>query len=146
MLGKLLGITHIVPLLVIFKHFFVRPITVQYPEERLTLPERYRGLHLYNSEKCMGCGMCARICPNKAIELQVSITPEGKKKIELFNIFIGRCIFCGLCVDYCPGRVLTMSSEYEQAGFDRPSLVYGIDRLERAKWEIEESAAEGGEK
>lgn len=122
------------PLFITLKHFFRKPFTVQYPEEKLVLPERYKGLIKYDSQRCMGCGICARICPNKCIEILVTVTPEGKKKIEKYNIFIGRCMFCGLCVDFCPGNeVIKMASEYEFAEYDRPSLIYGIERLERKK-------------
>ncbi len=134
MIEKLVNLSHLRPLKVVGKHLFKTPITVQYPEERLTPPKRFRGLHLYDHEKCMGCGACAKICPNKCIELKVTVGSDGKKKIEEFNIFLGRCIFCGLCIDYCVGKgVLKNSPEYEIAGYDRESLLYGIDRLDRTK-------------
>ncbi|MBI5253802.1 MAG: NADH-quinone oxidoreductase subunit I [Euryarchaeota archaeon] len=119
------------PMLITLKHLFKKPVTVQYPEEKLTLAERYRGMHAYDLERCIACSACVRICPNKCIELQVSITPEGKKKIEAYNIYIGRCMFCGLCVEACPlkPKVITMTQKYELADYDRPSLVYGIERL-----------------
>ncbi len=129
---KLMNVSHLHPLRVVGKHIFKTPITVQYPEERLTPAKRFRGLHLYDHERCMGCGACAKICPNNCIELKVTVGPDGKKKIEEFNIFLGRCMFCGLCIDYCPGKgVLKSSPEYELAGYGRESLLYGIDRLDR---------------
>ncbi len=136
MASKLSKIIHAAPMLVTFKHIFKKAFTVQYPEERLELPKRSRGLHVYDASRCLGCGACARACPNKCIELKVSTTPEGKKKIEEFNIYLGRCMFCGLCIDYCIGKgVLWMSTEYEYSEHDRKSLVYGIDRLKEKKTE-----------
>jgi len=118
-------------MLITLKHLFKKPVTVQYPEEKLILAERYRGLHAYDLGRCIACASCVRACPNKCIELRVSITPEGKKKIEAYNIYIGRCMFCGLCVEACPlkPKVITMTSEYELADYDRKSLVYGIEKL-----------------
>lgn len=130
MVSKLSKIVHVSPMLVTFKHLFKKAVTVQYPEERLDITGRSRGLHIYDPDKCLGCGACARVCPNKCIKLKVSTTSKGKKKIEEFSINIGRCMFCGLCVDYCIGKgVLKMSTEYEYSEYDRKSLVYGIDRL-----------------
>jgi len=119
------------PMLITLKHLFKKPVTVQYPEEKLTLAERYRGLHAYDLERCIGCASCVKICPNKCIELRVSITPEKKKKAEEYNIYIGRCMFCGLCVEVCPlkPKVITMTQEYELACYDRPSLVYDAGKL-----------------
>ncbi|MEE8402933.1 MAG: NADH-quinone oxidoreductase subunit I [Candidatus Hydrothermarchaeaceae archaeon] len=132
MASKLSKIMHVSPMLVTLKHVFKKAVTVQYPEEKLEIPRGFRGLHVYDVDKCMGCGACAMACPNKCIELKVSTTPEGKKKIDEFNINLGRCMFCGLCVDYCIGKgVLRMTTEYEYSGHDRESLIYGIDRLVR---------------
>ena len=125
MVSKLEKIIHSLPMSVTFKHLLKKPITIQYPEERRELPTRSRGLHVYSAERCLGCGACARACPNKCIELEVSTTPEGKKQIDKFNINIGRCMFCGLCIDSCIGKsVLTMTPEYEFCDIDRKSLVY----------------------
>jgi NADH-quinone oxidoreductase chain I len=130
MVSKLLKIVHAPPLLVTFKHAFKEAFTIQYPEERRELPERSRGLHTYDADRCMGCGACARACPNNCIELEVSTTPDGKKKIDKFDIYLGRCMFCGLCVDHCIGKgVLSMTTGYEYSEHDRKSLIYGIDRL-----------------
>lgn len=131
MVSKLLKISHLAPMLVTFKHMFKEAFTVQYPEERREIPERSRGLHVYDGEKCIGCKMCARACPNKCIDLEVSTTEEGKKVIDKFEIYIGRCMFCGLCVDNCIKGGLSMTPRYEFSDTSRKSLVYTMDRLSR---------------
>lgn len=55
------------PMLITLKHLFKRPVTVQCPEEKLVLDERYRGLHAHDLGRCIACASCARICPNKCI-------------------------------------------------------------------------------
>lgn len=130
MASKLSKITHVPPMLVTFRHLFKKAFTVQYPEERREIPERSRGLHVYNIKKCMGCKACARVCPNNCIEIEVSTTEKGKKVIEKFDIYLGRCMFCGLCIDHCIGKgVLKTTPDYEFADTSRESLVYGIDQL-----------------
>lgn len=61
-----------------FKHLFRKPITIQYPEERLTVSRRIRGNELaWDEEKCTGCYTCARSCPHSVIEI---LTPENGSK------------------------------------------------------------------
>lgn len=155
MASKLSKIVHIPPMLVTFKHTFKKPFTVQYPEERLDVPERFRGLHVYYPDKCIACKMCEKICPNKCIQLEISTyeveieTPDGekktktKKKVDEFNIYIGRCMFCGLCVDICPKGVLEMTTNYEFSSTDRKSLIYGMDRLASKETAKEEEDKNG---
>jgi|Deesub1362A_J573_1020465.scaffolds.fasta_scaffold00057_41 NADH-quinone oxidoreductase chain I len=136
MLGKLFRIMHTAPHAVVGKHFLVKPITVQYPEEKLTLPEGYRGIHVFDIERCKGCAACARVCPNNCIEIKVSTTEDRKKKIEKYEIFLGRCMFCGLCEEFCVGGdVIRLTKDYEVAGSTRKDLVYDIKRLSRHKEE-----------
>lgn len=141
MASKLSKISHVPPMLVTFRHLFKKAFTVQYPEERREIPERSRGLHVYDVDKCIACKLCEKACPNKCIQMEVSTfeieieTPDGekkkkqKKKVDEFNIYLGRCMFCGLCVDQCLKGALGMTPEYEFSDLDRKSLVYGIDRL-----------------
>jgi NADH-quinone oxidoreductase subunit I len=148
MLGKFLRVTHIPPMFVTFKHLFKKPVTVQYPEERLTLSGRYKGLHSLDPNLCIGCGICAKRCPNKTIELKVIGVEEKeikekivKKEIKRPQIFMGRCMFCGLCVEGCPKGALTMTSNYELATYDRESLLYTHEQLAAQG----EAPAAGGE-
>ena len=48
---------------VTFDHLRRRPITVQYPYEKLIPSERYRGRIHYEFDKCIACEVCVRVCP-----------------------------------------------------------------------------------
>ncbi len=61
-----------------FKHLFRKPITTQYPDERLTVSRRIRGNILaWSQEKCIGCHTCADSCPHGCIDIITS--DKGKK-------------------------------------------------------------------
>jgi NAD(P)H-quinone oxidoreductase subunit I len=48
---------------VTFDHMRRRPITVQYPYEKLILSERFRGRIHFEFDKCISCEVCVRVCP-----------------------------------------------------------------------------------
>jgi glutamate synthase (NADPH/NADH) small chain len=93
-----------------------KPKTLKYPFELKEPALRYRGLHLNDWDKCTGCGNCADICPNEAIEMvevpELKPKPEEGIKNERPKIDYGRCCFCGLCVDICPPGSLRLSRDY----------------------------------
>ena len=61
-----------------FKHLLRKPVTTQYPEEKLTVSRRIRGNILgWSQEKCIGCYTCARSCPHGCIDITTS--ERGKK-------------------------------------------------------------------
>ncbi len=65
---------------VTFKHLFRKPITTQYPEEKLTVSKRIRGNILaWSADKCIGCHTCADSCPTGCIEIKTS--GKGKKGV-----------------------------------------------------------------
>ena len=52
------------------EHLFRKPITTQYPEERLTISRRFRGNELVrDEERCTGCTTCAQSCPHGVISI-----------------------------------------------------------------------------
>jgi formate dehydrogenase (NADP+) beta subunit len=58
------------------QHLLRRPVTTQYPDERLTISRRARGNELiWMEERCSGCTTCARTCPIGVIHLHT--TGEG---------------------------------------------------------------------
>ena len=109
------------------KHMFMRPVTVQYPEEVLPLPLGYRGrvTLVFDQEKgryrCTACGLCAKACPVEIIQIVRAKDEKGKPTPypERFEYNLLECIFCGLCVEACPFEALTMSPERELAVHNR---------------------------
>ena len=109
-------------LTVTIKYLFRRPITVQYPEQRLDVSRRIRGNELiWGEAKCTGCGTCAKSCPQGAIEIKTR-TEGDKYIVEGFKVDTGYCIMCGLCVEACPYEALYMGYAYERAKYERSEL------------------------
>ena len=112
-------------LAVTFDHLRRRPVTVQYPYEKLIPSERYRGRIHYEFDKCIACEVCVRVCPiNLPVVDWVMNKATKKKELRNYSIDFGVCIFCGNCVEYCPTNCLSMTEEYELSAFDRHSLNY----------------------
>jgi NADH-quinone oxidoreductase subunit I len=115
---------------------FGKPVTQRYPEERREPYPRFHGLHKLlrddeGKEKCVACGLCARVCPAQCITLEAAENEDGEKYAQHYEINTGRCIFCGYCVEACPVGALLMTGEYELADYSRESLIYTKERLLR---------------
>ena len=83
------------------KYLMRKPITVQYPDERMPIPDRYRGIHYLEQEKCINCLACARACPIDCIEMDA--VRHGKElEWVSFTLDYQKCMFCELCVYPCP--------------------------------------------
>ena len=110
---------------VTFDHMRRRPVTIQYPYEKLIPSERYRGRIHFEMDKCIACEVCVRVCPINLPVVDWVMNKEAKKKeLRNYSIDFGACIFCGNCVEYCPTNCLSMTEEYELSTFDRHSLNY----------------------
>jgi len=125
---------------VTLKHFFQKPITVQYPEEKVRIYPRFRGRHELQRDEdglelCVGCGLCAAICPSGAIYVEAAENSEeeryskGERYACIYEINMTRCIFCGYCEEACPTGALKLKHEFALADYDRGSLIYDKARL-----------------
>jgi len=105
------------------KHAFEKDITIQYPEERPYLQDRYRGCLAYDSPKCIACGLCVKTCPNNVLTLETFI-PEGtkKKKARSYTIDLQYCLFCNLCVEVCPTQTLYFKHDFELSTYNREDI------------------------
>lgn len=118
-----------------FKTMFRPKFTMQYPEEKFVPPASYRGRPVLVEEKngeerCVACGLCSRVCPALAIEVQAAETEREKERYpERFEINMLRCIFCGFCEEVCPEEAIIMSKDYELAFTNREDAIYGKDKL-----------------
>ncbi len=119
---------------VTFLHLFVKSVTLQYPRQRWTVSDRYRGLERLTideegKERCVGCCLCAQACPSNAIKIVTGEGSDYNKEVRSFEINIARCIFCGLCVEACPKNALVMTGEYELACYNRQEMIYNKEAL-----------------
>jgi len=102
--------------------------TLQYPEEAVYLPPRYRGRIVLTrdpdgEERCVACNLCAVACPVGCISLQKAETEDGRWYPDFFRINFSRCIFCGLCEEACPTTAIQLTPDFEMAEFKRQDLV-----------------------
>ena len=101
-----------------------RPVTELYPTKKYKMPERFRGRHIFYDELCIGCSLCAKVCPNNTIVMLERPEQTDPKLKHRPIIDLNRCIFCGYCAEVCPARCLFMGHGYEMAGKDKAELLY----------------------
>jgi NADH-quinone oxidoreductase subunit I len=117
-----------------FLHLFRRRATIQYPDERISLPARWRGRIILTRdpdgvERCVACYLCAVACPVDCISLQASTDSGGRRYPDFFRINFSRCIFCGFCEDACPTYAIQLTPDLEMCEYDRKNLVYEKEDL-----------------
>jgi len=110
-----------------------RLTTVEYPEERLPLPEASRNFPflVYDGEdwekglRCVACQICEKECPPKCIYIvkDTAKKPDyvGKPQFQpkVFDIDTSVCMSCQICVEVCPFEAIKMNTEFELATDDR---------------------------
>jgi NADH-quinone oxidoreductase subunit I len=106
-----------------------RMVTVQYPEERLPIPEAYRSFPflVFDGEqpidglRCVACKICENECPPKCIYIVQDRDEKGRpvKRPKVFDIDISVCMSCQICAEVCPFDAIKMDQQFEIASPER---------------------------
>lgn len=83
-----------------------------FPPLYLMMGRIYMGKMMFSGDKCVGCGLCARSCPNEAIRMK----GNGKQKRPYWTY---HCEVCMRCMGYCPQKAV-------QAGHSWGVILYYI--------------------
>ena len=112
--------------------------TVQYPEEKLIIPEEFRYVPflVYDEAdgkkevRCTSCGICAKVCPPQCIWIVRTNDPVTGRPVPQpaeFYIDADICMNCGFCAEYCPFDAIKMDHDFEIASYGRN--VFSLDKL-----------------
>ena len=117
------------------KQVFEPRLTTEYPREKRPKPPRLHGRHVLNRyedgmEKCIGCELCAAVCPADCIYVRGKDNPPdapvspGERYGFVYEINYLRCIHCELCVEACPTEAITESKLFEFSFTSRSDAIY----------------------
>ena len=109
-------------------------------DQKVDKPERLHGRHVLNRyedgmEKCIGCELCAGVCPARCIYVRGADNPPadpkspGERYGYVYEINYLRCIHCDLCVEACPTEAITETKLFEFSFTNRSDAIYTKDEL-----------------
>jgi NADH-quinone oxidoreductase subunit I len=109
-------------------------VTIQYPHEKLPVPEVGRYQLDVEMDDCIVCDLCAKICPVNCIEIEsikateaIGQTSDGTVKrlyAAKFDIDMAKCMYCGLCTVVCPTECIVMTDQYDRSVGNMNDLIY----------------------
>lgn len=135
--------------------------TVQFPKEKMPIPEVARYQLDVEIDDCIVCDLCAKACPVDCIAIESVKSPEviGKtsdgsvKRLYAaqFDIDMAKCMYCGLCTVVCPTECITMTDQYDRSMTNLAELTYSfadmtpeeveVKKREWTKFQAEKEAA-----
>jgi len=116
------------------RNFFVRKVTVQYPEEKTPQSPRFRGLHALRryangQERCIACKLCEAVCPALAITIESGVGDDGTRRTSRYDIDLFKCIYCGFCEEACPVDAIVETRIHEYHMERRGENIMTKDKL-----------------
>jgi len=118
-----------------FTQMLTPAVTRQYPDEKRDPFPGSRGLHALvrnpatGKEKCVGCGLCAAMCPSQCIHIYTSEGEGNKKVVDRYEVEVLRCVFCALCVEACPYGALALTDKFDYSNYERKDFYYTKEML-----------------
>ena len=118
------------------KHLGRHAITIQYPEQKMEMFERSRGVVILLSDKetgelnCTACVLCEKACPSRAIKIESHRDENKRKHLDSFEIDFGLCCFCGLCEEACNFCAIKMAGKYEFSTVDKDDIIWDVKKLQ----------------
>lgn len=126
------------------RYVFMRPVTVRYPEHKLSFAPRYRGIHEFELNKCIACDLCAKACPVDCIYIEKTAPRRIDKntglvdendpkngKLTRFAIDYSKCLFCALCTEPCPTECIHMGKLHDLSAYSRAEAVVEFGELDK---------------
>lgn len=102
-------------------NLFSRSSCDMYPFRPSEAAPGYRGKISYNPDRCLGCGMCVRVCAGGAIRMEKEQVEEGEKITLTFNL--GSCTFCRMCADFCSTKSIVLTDNYHMIATEEDDLI-----------------------
>lgn len=92
------------------------PYTAKFPYAPSVPPEAFRGIIVFNEDRCICCGACVQVCPANAREMVDDLAKGVRRNIHHQDV----CIYCGQCVRYCTTKdAIKHTQEYDLAKLKR---------------------------
>jgi NADH-quinone oxidoreductase subunit I len=117
--------------------------TIQYPHQKLGIPEVGRYQLDVEMDDCIVCDLCAKICPVDCITIDsikateaIGQTSDGTTKriyAARFDIDMAKCMYCGLCTIVCPTECIVMTNQYDRTVFELKDLNYEFAHMPAAE-------------
>ena len=133
-IGRVLFLELFKGLLVTQRTALKRKATIQFPEEKLPISNRFRGLlalrrYENGEERCIGCKLCEATCPALAITIETAPREDDTRRTTRFDIDMFKCIHCGLCEQACPVDSIVLTPEHHFVVDDRGSNIMTKEKL-----------------
>jgi len=105
------------------KNLFSKSSCAMYPVRAAEAAPGYRGRISYDPTKCVGCGMCEKVCAAGAITRKIQkISDISGDRITLtFNM--GSCTFCSTCADFCTHGAISLTTDYHMIATKEEDLL-----------------------
>lgn len=126
--------------------------TIQYPHQKLPVPDVGRYQLDVEIDDCIVCDLCAKICPVDCIEIEsikateaIGKTSDGTTKrlyAAKFDIDMAKCMYCGLCTIVCPTECIIMTDQYDRSMLKLNEMIYEFSDMSPAEAEEKRIAIE----